>query len=117
MIRRIRAIYLYVAPEMATEGVTLISSPDPGALPASADSVPDYREVHDLAELGGDFRKGVSVIELPNGRCRISPQRLALEDCDPADLVYRFDQQSGEYFLIDGEKVVVESPEFFLTPF
>lgn len=117
MIRRIRSIYHYVAPELATEGVTLICSPDTEAVPASADSIDDYRDVHDIAELGGDFRNGVSVIELPNGRCRISAQILGLEDCDPADLIYRFDQQSGEHFLIDGEKVVVESPEFFLTPF
>jgi hypothetical protein len=117
MIRRIRAIYLYVAPESATDGVTLICSPDPGAVPASAESVEEYREVHDIAELGGEYRSGVSVIELPNGRCRISAQTLALADCDPADLVYRFDQFTGEHFLIAGEKVVVESPEFFLTPF
>jgi hypothetical protein len=114
----LRRIYEYVAPEQLTGGMTIVYAvslhdptvPLPDHFPAGDQDLSAPDQLADIRP------RSVTIIILPNGYLRV-----ATEDPDPRTLardavVYRYDPEHGEYFLIgDQETVRPEGVEDFLS--
>jgi hypothetical protein len=103
---------------MVTTGVTVIRSSAEGLDPPSREKLSaEATEAFDLSALADQYRDGVTVVELANGRFLIDHVSLDPDECADEDLVYCFHPDTGEAFHIVGERISVQSSELFLTAY
>lgn len=106
---------MYVAPESAERGVAVFSPLGKTAEGALKEKLKDSDELLDLAQLKNEYRDGLSVVVLANGRFRVS--RSVIESGFDDVISYHFHPKGEEFFSVGGESLDVETPELFLTPY
>jgi len=118
LVAMLRQIYEYIAPEQLTGGLTIVHAinlHDPGA------ALPEHfpigaRDLTAPAQLAELRPASITLIILPNGYLRIAEDDPDPRSLAPDAVVYRYDPEHGEYFLIgDQETVRPESVENFLS--